>query len=73
MWGVRFAAFVGTNGTLWGLISRGCSKGDEFNEDLGRSFKSWAVSDELEKHFFLLLGQQLDIAVGSAVGGKNVD
>ena len=73
MWGVGFAAFVGTEGTLWEFLSRGSSEGDEFDEYLGRGFKPWTGSDELEEHFLFLLGQKLDIFVCDAVGGQNVD
>lgn len=70
---VGFATLVGTKSTFWCLVSRSRSKGNEFDEDFGRGFKSGAGSDELEEHVFFLLRQQLDIVVGTAVGSQNVD
>ena len=70
---VGFATFVGAKSTFWRLVSRSRSEGDEFDEDLGRGFKSGTGSNELEEHFFFLLRQQLDIVVGAAVGSQNVD
>jgi len=70
---VGFATFIGAESAFWYLISRGCSEGNEFDEDLGRGFESGTVSDELKEHFFFLLRQQFYIVVGAAVGSKNVD
>ena len=70
---VRFATVVGTDGSLWGFVSRGCSEGDEFDEELGREFKSWTVLDELEEQSFFLVRQQFDIVMRSTVGGQDVE
>ena len=66
---VGFATLVGAKGTFRHFVSRGCSEGDEFDEDLGRGFESGTLSDEPEEHPFLLLRQKLDVVMSGAVRG----